>query len=213
MMIQRQASPDNPPFMPPPHIEKTFCTTREAAALLGVSIGTVQLWVESDLLQAWKTAGGHRRVLRDSVDRLLHKSVQVPKLQAKSPTSEKERRLSVLVVEDDLSLLRLYQAKMAHWPIKLDLTTADNAVSALLAIGRGGPDLLIADLNMPFTNGFEMLRVLSKAPEALNTTIVVVTGLDAAEIARRGSVPPGIEVLPKPVPFDRLLTIASSILQ
>jgi excisionase family DNA binding protein len=199
--------------MPAAAIEKTFCTTREAAALLGVSIGTVQLWVESDLLQAWKTAGGHRRVLRESVDRLLHKSAQVPKLQAKSPAADKERRLSVLVVEDDVSLLRLYQAKMSHWPIKLDLATADNAVAALLAIGRGGPDLLITDLNMPFTNGFEMLRVLSKAPEAACTRIVVVSGLDAAEIARRGPVPPGIEVLPKPVPFDRLLAIATSILK
>ncbi|MCX7248849.1 MAG: response regulator, partial [Burkholderiales bacterium] len=88
----------------------------------------------------------------------------------------------------------------------------DNAVAALMAIGRGGPDLLITDLNMPFTDGFEMLRVLSKAPEAAHTTIVVVSGLDAAEIARRGPVPAGIEVLPKPVPFDRLLAIATGIL-
>lgn len=43
-------------------IKKSFCTTREAAGLLGVSVGTVQLWVESGLLQAWKTSGGHRRV-------------------------------------------------------------------------------------------------------------------------------------------------------
>ena len=199
--------------MSTPHIQKTFCTTREAAALLGVSIGTVQLWVESDLLQAWKTAGGHRRVMRESVDRLLHKSAPVEQPQAKSLAAEKERRLSVLIVEDDPSLLRLYQAKMSRWPIKLDLATADNAVAALLAIGRGGPDLLITDLNMPFTNGFEMLRVLTRAPEAVNTTIVVVSGLDAAEIARRGPVPPGIEVLSKPVPFDRLLAIATGILK
>ncbi len=199
--------------MSTPHIQKTFCTTREAAALLGVSIGTVQLWVESDLLQAWKTAGGHRRVMRESVDRLLHKSAQVEQPQAKSLAAEKERRLSVLIVEDDPSLLRLYQAKMSRWPIKLDLATADNAVAALLGIGRGGPDLLITDLNMPFTNGFEMLRVLTRAPEAVNTTIVVVSGLDAAEIARRGPVPPGIEVLSKPVPFDRLLAIATGILK
>ena len=199
--------------MSTPHIQKTFCTTREAAALLGVSIGTVQLWVESDLLQAWKTAGGHRRVMRESVDRLLHKSAQVEQPQAKSLAAEKERRLSVLIVEDDPSLLRLYQAKMSRWPIKLDLATADNAVAALLAIGRGGPDLLITDLNMPFTNGFEMLRVLTRAPEAVHTTIVVVSGLDAGEIARRGPVPPGIEVLHKPVPFERLLAIATGILK
>ncbi len=198
--------------MATPHIEKTFCTTREAAALLGVSIGTVQLWVESDLLQAWKTAGGHRRVMRESVDRLLHKAVDAPSPPARLPAVDKERRLRVLIVEDDLSLLRLYQAKMSRWPIKLDLATVDNAVAALMAIGRGGPDLLITDLNMPFTDGFEMLRVLSKAPEAAHTTIVVVSGLDAAEIARRGPVPAGIEVLPKPVPFDRLLAIATGIL-
>lgn len=199
--------------MSTPHIQKTFCTTREAAALLGVSIGTVQLWVESDLLQAWKTAGGHRRVMRESVDRLLHKAADAPSPPVKLPAADKERRLRVLIVEDDPSLLRLYQAKMSRWPIKLDLVTVDNAVAALLAIGRGGPDLLITDLNMPFTNGFEMLRVLTRAPEAVNTTIVVVSGLDAAEIARRGPVPPGIEVLSKPVPFDRLLAIATGILK
>jgi excisionase family DNA binding protein len=199
--------------MSTPHIQKTFCTTREAAALLGVSIGTVQLWVESDLLQAWKTAGGHRRVMRESVDRLLHKAADAPSAPVKLPAADKERRLSVLIVEDDPSLLRLYQAKMSRWPIKLDLVTVDNAVAALMAIGRGGPDLLITDLNMPFTNGFEMLRVLTQAPEAVNTTVVVVSGLDAAEIARRGPVPPGIEVLSKPVPFDRLLAIATGILK
>ena len=53
-------------------VEKSFCTTRQAADLLGVSVGTVQLWVENGLLKAWKTAGGHRRVIRDSVDALLH---------------------------------------------------------------------------------------------------------------------------------------------
>ncbi len=200
--------------MSAPRVQKTFCTTREAATLLGVSIGTVQLWVESELLQAWKTSGGHRRVLRESVDRLLHKTAETPKVQPKPPaTVGVERRLSVLVVEDDPSLLRLYQVKMSLWPIKVDLVTVDNVVAALLSIGRGGPDLLITDLNMPFTNGFEMLRVLGRAPETAHTTTVVVTGLDAAEVQRRGPIPSGIEVLPKPVPFDRLLTIATQILK
>ncbi len=151
--------------------------------------------------------------MRESVDRLLHKAADATSAPVKLPAAYKERRLRVLIVEDDPSLLRLYQAKMSRWPIKLDLVTVDNAVAALMAIGRGGPDLLITDLNMPFTNGFEMLRVLTRAPEAVNTTIVVVSGLDAAEIARRGPVPPGIEVLSKPVPFDRLLAIATGILK
>ena len=198
--------------MPTPRIEKTFCTTREAATLLGVSIGTVQLWVESNLLQAWKTAGGHRRVLRESVESLLHKKSTTPALPQSPGAPAGPHRLTVLVVEDDPSLLRLYQTHLSRWPMQPELIMVDNAVSALLAMGKVGPDLLITDLNMPYTDGFEMLRILSQAPEMSKTTIVVVTGLDADAIGQRGSLPRGIEVLPKPVPFNRLLTIATSII-
>lgn len=195
--------------MPEATVEKSFCTTREAAALLGVSVGTVQLWVESGLLQAWKTAGGHRRVLRDSVDRLLHRK------PAPSPVdvvpAVRPRRLRVLVVEDDANLLRLYQANMSRWPMAPEVTIVDNAVSALVLMGRNCPDLLVTDLHMPGMDGFNMLRVLRASPDFAKTTIVVVSGLDAAEVEERGGIPPDIEILPKPIPFNRLLAIATGI--
>ena len=53
------------------HIQKSFCTTREAAEILGISLRTAQLWVESGQLEAWKTEGGHRRIARVSIERLL----------------------------------------------------------------------------------------------------------------------------------------------
>lgn len=203
-----------------PSIKKSFCTTSEAAQLLGVSVGTVQLWVESGLLAAWKTAGGHRRVMRDSVDMLLHKSplpVQVAERDATSPaplnelSSGPQHRLSVLVVEDDPSLLRLYGAKISSWPMRPAVQGVDNAFAAMLIMGRTPPDLLISDLQMPSMDGFEMLKVIVTFPELAQTTIVVVSGLDAADILAKGGVPQGIEILPKPVPFDRLLAIATDI--
>ncbi len=42
-------------------------TTRDAAQLLGVAVSTVQLWMESGALPAWKTPGGHRRVRLSAV--------------------------------------------------------------------------------------------------------------------------------------------------
>ena len=183
-------------------IEKSFCTTREAATLLGVSVGTVQLWVESGLLQAWKTAGGHRRVLRDSVLGLLHKK-PTPGVPA--------RRLRIMVVEDDTALLRLYEINMSRWPMVPEEIPVDNAVTALITIGRSPPDLLVMDLHMPGMDGFRMLREMHASPEISNTNIVVVTGLDAAAIAERGGLPAGVEVLPKPIPFNRLLEIATGL--
>lgn len=193
-------------------IEKSFCTTREAAQLLGVSVGTVQLWVESGLLRAWKTAGGHRRVMRDSLDQLLRKEPVSPATPAPAVTLPNQpRTLKIMVVEDDADLLRLYQAKLARWPMANKVIGMNSAIAALLAIGRGGPDLLITDLNMPEMDGFSMLRILHQAPELAHTTIVAVTGLDEAAIAAKGGLPSGILVLSKPIPFDRLQEIAAGI--
>jgi len=50
--------------------DKLYCTTAEAARSLGVSIRTIQLWVDGGVLAAWKTVGGHRRITLDSLSRL-----------------------------------------------------------------------------------------------------------------------------------------------
>jgi len=210
-------------------IQKSFCTTREAAALLGVSVGTVQLWVETGLLQAWKTSGGHRRVLRDSIKSLLHKDSDGPSPAASASAvaalapaipvltddqaapAALTRPLRVLVVEDDENLLRLYKVRLSAWPGAPVVSLADNGVTGLLMLGRSNPDLLITDLDMPGMDGFNMLRVLHQTPEMRNTTIVVVTGLDGDEVVRRGGVPEGVEVLSKPIPFGRLENIAAEL--
>lgn len=48
-------------------------TSTEAARLLGVSVSTAQLWMESGVLESWKTPGGHRRARRSAVLSLLNK--------------------------------------------------------------------------------------------------------------------------------------------
>jgi Iap family predicted aminopeptidase len=48
-------------------------------------------------------------------------------------------------------------------------------------------------------------------PELDSMAIVVVTGLDAEDIADHGGLPSGIPVLPKPVPFSRLREIADRV--
>lgn len=47
-----------------------FLTTKEAARRLGVTLRTVQLWVEAGKLHAARTPGGHRRILASDVQAL-----------------------------------------------------------------------------------------------------------------------------------------------
>lgn len=190
-------------------VEKSFCTTRQAAELLGVSVGTVQLWVENGLLKAWKTAGGHRRVMRDSVEALLHKTPE--RSAAHSVPRMASDVLHVQVVEDDEYLLRLYESVLKRWPMATQLRVAKDAVTGLLMIGRHTPDLLITDLSMPGMDGCAMLRILRQNADLRNTRIVVVTGLEASELAQRDDLPRDVEILSKPVPFVRLQAIATEI--
>ena len=194
-------------------VEKVFCTTTEAAAILAISVGTMQLWVDKGLLVAWKTAGGHRRVTRESINKILHASPTAqPKTPATvAPQNQTAERLRVLVVEDDRDLTRLYQTMLRRWPMAPLVETSDNGIEALLAVERLKPDLLFIDLNIPGVDGFQMLNILNGKAGYEGMTAVVVSGLSAAEMAERGGVPPNILVLPKPISFDKLLAIATSV--
>lgn len=184
---------------------KAFCTTREAAVILGVSLRTVQLWSEAGLLEVWKTTGGHRRISRDSVERLLARRPSSPEVEA---AAVDDSTLRILVVEDDPAVLRVCERQMARWPMKPLVVTAQNGYEALVRVGLMKPDLLVTDLHMPEMDGFQMLQQLRGMSELAQVTMVVVTGLDAEEVEARGGVPEGIPVLPKPIPFDRLRDIA-----
>ncbi len=183
--------------------------------MLGVSVGTIQIWAEQGLLAAWKTVGGHRRIMRESVQKLLRlQPVMAPAPLSLSDISAPDaptRRLRVLVIDDEPDLLRLYKAKMAKWAIAPQVNACLSAVTGLIRIGYTQPDLLILDLQMADMDGFELLRVLVKMPEIKKTNIVVITGLDAFAVAEKGGVPAGVEVMPKPIPFERLQDIATRI--
>jgi len=177
-----------------------FCSTKDAARLLGVSHRTVQLWVENGALQAWKTAGGHRRITMASVHKLVNERREIT--GASSPAAAPEQK-KLLLVDDDRTLLRLYELEISGWNLPLTLVKAHDGFEALIRIGEQRPDILVSDLSMPGMDGFRMIRTLRADPLCVNMAIVVVSGLDRPTIDSMG-LPADIPVFPKPVPFTQL---------
>jgi len=198
-------------------IPKTFCTTREAANLLSISVRTAQLWVENGLLEAWKTEGGHRRITRDSVERLLAPAPKQTASLSPSPAAPGQpdlrthEKLKILVVEDEPNLRRLYEINLRQWTLPHQLRTAEDGYEGLVRIGSDKPDLLITDLRMPGMDGFRMLNAICSMPELKDMKVVIVSGLNPSEIHNGGGIPDGITILPKPIPFDRLREIAEDL--
>jgi excisionase family DNA binding protein len=111
--------------------QNQLLSTRQAATLLGVSVRTIQLWVEQGLLSAWKTPGGHRRIVQESLLSLLHKR------QKSQPLTY------VLCVNLDADFFKLLQVLCQQWHFPVELQQARNAVDALLMMGEQKPELVL----------------------------------------------------------------------
>ena len=181
-------------------MDKVF-TTKQAAELLGVSLRTVQLWVESGVLKAWKTAGGHRRIARESVETLLKE-----KLQALKTVSD-DSPFRILVVEDEPDILRLYQLAIKSWDLPVEVYTAENGIEGLLRLGQFRPNVMITDLVMPNMDGLEMIRMLRTDQEYKAMTIIVVSTLGPDEVQERGGLPDDVKLFTKPIPFEDIESI------
>ncbi len=193
--------------------EHSWLSTKDVALLLVVSQRTVQNWVDDGKLKSSRTVGGHRRLNKEDVRVFLE-------LQGLEPTSrslltppayqmvpDDTGILRVLVVEDDYNILRLCELHFAQFSVPSQLFMATNAYQGLMMIGKHQPHLIFTDLKMPHIDGLQMIREIHKLPGMKETKIIAVTGLETREIVKMGSLPDGLMVLPKPIPFKTVETI------
>lgn len=190
--------------------KEEFISTRDASKVLEVSLRTVQLWVESGILKAWKTAGGHRRIARSSVDYILSQRRQA--IMPASGSSTEPKAFHILLVEDDSALRNLFTYFFSSWkhPVRIDV--AADGFEGLISLGREVPNLLITDLNMPGMSGFEMLRHLKSSNQFSKLNIIALTALNDDYIEDKGGLPKGVTLFRKPVTLSQLEPLIESMI-
>lgn len=171
-----------------------YCGTTYAAKLLGLSVGTIQTLVEKNELLAWKTQGGHRRISMPSIREYQRKHNMLTTL-----ADPKDQRLRVLLVEDDAVTREMLKDFCNRCPMPVDCTAMSSGLEALIDISSIQPDVLIADLNMPGVDGFELLRTLRNNPHFNKMTCLVVSALSQEDIESRGGLPEGTIFMAKPI--------------
>lgn len=172
-------------------------STAEAARELGVSIKTVQQWMEKGVLSGWKTAGGHRRVNVDEVRSLAAS-------RCRDRRGAGHSGCTVLVIEDDPDVCRLYEIMSGLWRISVDMHFAHDGMAGLIAIGRVQPHFVVVDLNIPKVDGYQLIGALSEQPRASAPHYCVITGMTREAVGRNGTLPDGCPILTKPVDFAAL---------
>jgi two-component system alkaline phosphatase synthesis response regulator PhoP len=110
---------------------------------------------------------------------------------------------TILIAEDSIEQRSLYAAILQGAGYRV--LEAGDGEEAVATARRERPGLVLMDVTMPGTSGWNAVRALKQDPETIGVPIIVVTGL-AGSWDRDASIAAGAdEYLAKPVPPARLL--------
>ncbi|MCP4542919.1 MAG: response regulator [Chloroflexi bacterium] len=102
----------------------------------------------------------------------------------------------VLIVDDDPINLKVLFTALEE--AGFDVRVATNAKAALESIDQSPPDLVLLDVLMPGTNGFEVSRLLQSDPKARDIPIIFLTALTSSEDKVKGLNLGGVDYITKP---------------
>lgn len=179
---------------PDSDMQTGFCSTKYAANLLGLSVGTIQSLVDSNKLVAWRTQGGHRRISLQSV--IDYQNISDIKMQVQP---EPEVGTQVLIVEDDDNTRNMYQAYFEEWNLPLEVVIYSSALEALVDLHALSPLVLLTDLHMTNMDGFEFIGAVRQREPFTSLPIIAITGMDHENIQAHGGLDGDVLILNKPI--------------
>lgn len=118
---------------------------------------------------------------------------------------------NVMIIEDDRFLSAVIKARLEKMGMKI--IQAFDGGEAMTSLSRGKPDLIILDLIMPKTTGFEVLEKISKTPELKTIPIIVLSHLaQASDIEKAKRLGAAAYFVKVKVSIDEVIEKVSSLI-
>ena len=93
-------------------------------------------------------------------------------------------KVKILVVEDEGSLLDLYQAKLIEEAY--EVVVARNGREGMEMAARHVPNLILLDILMPDVDGYEMLKFLKSEKATKDIPVIIFSNLSQKEEIEKG---------------------------
>jgi CheY-like chemotaxis protein len=117
-------------------------------------------------------------------------------------------RKTVLIVDDDLGILRVLSDGLSSVLDLFDVVTASNGLEAIQELETRTVDVLVTDLAMPVMDGFSLIAYVTNRRSAL--PVVVLSGMVGSMLDQRLAGYGGLRVLRKPASYQ---DVASCVLE
>ncbi len=154
--------------------DKPYLTPNQVAELLMVSSVTVRRWARMGRLNAVSTPGGHRRFLREDVERFARE-------HGLAMDSREAQPLRVLVVDDDPQFADYVAELLRRAPRPVVITLAYDGFDAGRKVHSFMPHIVLLDLMMSGLDGVEVCRLLKSDAATRRIRIVAMTGYSGHE--------------------------------
>lgn len=129
-----------------------------------------------------------------------------------------ERRIEILLVEDNPGDVRLTQEALKDGRIGVRLHVAMDGVEAMQFLLHEGkfrdapvPDLILLDLNLPRKSGREVLKEIKECPELRRLPVIVLTTSRAEQDVDRAYYLNANCYITKPIELDEFLRVVRTI--
>jgi len=159
--------------------------TTDISRACGVTIQTVQSWIDRGVLQAFRTPGGHRRVKKEDFLSFLEK-FQFPLL-----TEIKSSIPRILIADDEQDLRDTINGIVSKAFPNAVITLCSSGADALIQLGMTRPDLAILDVYMPGLDGLKLLDKIKGFNELKQTRVLIITAhkhkISEDEITAKGA--------------------------
>ncbi|MFH1259998.1 MAG: response regulator [Elusimicrobiota bacterium] len=90
-------------------------------------------------------------------------------------------KIRVLIIEDDLDVMEFVKFALASFEIATEVSYARNGLSVGFEVAKSAPELIVLDLMLPDSDGFEICKNLRLNPGLQTAKIIAITGFDTPE--------------------------------
>lgn len=182
-------------------------TVFTASKYCNVSSKTIINWVEAGHIKAYRTVGGHRRIMKNDLEEFMrNQGIPIPE------DSGLSARKKILVVDDDMIIVESIVQALEEDEYDYEVISASDGFEAGLQVNHFSPDLVILDIMMPDIKGYEVCKKIKSNEKTSQTKIIVLSAYLDDEKFRQMKENGADVCFSKPLPLTQLKDEVATLL-
>lgn len=170
--------------------------------MVGADPSSVNRWIDSGRLKAYRTPGGHRRVLAEDLVSFLGE-LGIPLPSELRPAGS----FSLLLCDGEDASLKTLRKGLLRLERELEIRTCTSALEALIQTGIRRPDVLLIDVALGGIDATEVCRRIKANPETRAVVLIASAARATTQLENKLREAGAIGLLGKPVKPAALLEL------